>query len=295
MKLSRTILAPLLLTLVPATGLAAFAQEDAPAASAETPAVAASVAPLPGRSTSTSYDLRSELSTLLRESPSELATILALDPTLLSNEGFLSGYPKLASFVAQHSEVRRNPRFYLAEFETHEGAFGSVAEPVLIFLSFTVIAIATAWLIRTLIEQRRWSRLSRTQSEVHNKILERFGSSEALLEYMRSPAGSKFLESAPIPLRAEPPVTNAPIARALLSIQVGVIVAAGALGMLLVSGRLDRESAQGFYALGMIALCVGGGFVVSAIASLVLSRRLGLWEGPPTATDDALERTSAGR
>ena len=44
--------------------------------------------------------------------------------------------------------------------------------------------VALAWLIRTLIEQRRWKQLSRTQSDVHNKILDRFNTTEQLLEYI---------------------------------------------------------------------------------------------------------------
>jgi hypothetical protein len=137
-----------------------------------------------------------------------------------------------------------------------------------------LVAFMLTWLVRTAIEQRRWSRLSRTQAEVHNKLLDRFGSTEELLAYIKTPAGSKFLESAPIPLHAEAG-PRAPMPRVLWSIQIGLIVAAAGLGMLLVSGRFDRDAAQGFFAMGTIAACVGGGFILSAIVSIVLSRRLG--------------------
>ncbi len=106
-----------------------------------------------------------------------------------------------------------------------------------------------------------------------------------------SPAGSRFLESAPIPLRAEQGMSSGPVVRAMWSIQIGVVVAAGALGLILVSGRFDRETAQGFFGLGVIALCIGGGFIASAVISILLSRRLGLWQGPgasrPDPHDDA--------
>ena len=190
----------------------------------------------------------------------------------------------------------RRSRFYLADFPTpHDrNDFGDVVEMMTIFSVFLVMTLGVAWLLRTIIDQRRWSRLTRTQSEVHNKILERFGTSEALLEYMRSPAGTKFLESAPIPLRADAPVQNAPIARSLWSIQIGVVVAAGAVGMLLASGRLDRDAAEGFFTLGVIGLCVGGGFVLSAVVALFLSRRLGLWEGPAARRDELDEASLRG-
>ena len=40
------------------------------------------------------------LSERLRRGPSDLPTILALDPSLLSNEKFLADYPDLTAFVA---------------------------------------------------------------------------------------------------------------------------------------------------------------------------------------------------
>jgi hypothetical protein len=45
--------------------------------------------------------------------------------------------------------------------------------------------------------------------------------------------------------------------------------------MLLVSGRFDAQTARGFFAMGTIAACVGGGFILSAIVSIALTRRLG--------------------
>jgi hypothetical protein len=232
-----------------------------------------------------SYDTRTQFGALVRRHPSELPMILALDPGLLTNDKFLAEYPELANFVAAHPEVRRSPRFYMEEFPVPGRGRHSMAdeflEGLLVFSIFVFIAFVLAWLVRTTIEQKRWNRLSRSQSEVHNKILDRFGTTTELLEYVRSPAGTKFLESAPIPLHDKPAMQNAPLTRILWSIQLGVVVMAGALGLLLVSTRFDAETAQGFFAMGAIALCVGGGFIASAVVSLVLSRRLGLWQGPP--------------
>jgi hypothetical protein len=81
-----------------------------------------------------------------------------------------------------------------------------------------------------------------------------------------------------------------------LSIQAGVIVAAAALGMLLVSGRFEGESGQSLFAMGMIAFCIGGGFIVSAGVSLFLTRRLGLWQGPSSLESTSIDRLDeAGR
>jgi hypothetical protein len=241
---------------------------------------------VPNEESRSSGETRSQFNELLRQAPPEVATILALDPTLLSDETFLTRYPQLARYVAAHPEVRYNPRFYLSDFDgpRHQRTpLDEVAETGGIICVFALVAFVLAWLVRTVIEQKRWNRLSRTQSEVHNKILDRFGNTEELLAYIRTPAGSKFLESAPIALHSEPAPQNAGATRAMWSIQIGVIVAAAAIGMLIVSGRVDKETAEGFFALGVIALCVGGGFIVSAAVSLLLSRRLGIWQAPAGA------------
>lgn len=238
--------------------------------------------PVPG--TRSSYEIRGEFGQILRQSPTELPTILTLDPSLLSSEPFLVRYPDLARFVAANPEVRNNPRFYLEEFEQvpmRRGGLESVLEPIMIFFTFSVVTAALAWLVRTIIDQKRWNRLSRTQSEVHNKILDRFGTTAELLEYVKSPAGAKFLESAPIPLHAEPAASNPSMTRVLWSIQIGVVVAAAAIGMLLVSTRHTGETGQGLFAMGVIGLSIGIGFAASAVVSIFLSRRLGLLQAAP--------------
>lgn len=241
-----------------------------------------------------SYQLRSDFEDLLLQHPDSLATILAHDPTLLNNEEFLSRYPEIVRFVADHPEIVENPSFYMTNFShrTQRGTvLDTILEPIMIFAVFVLIAYALAWLVRTVIEQKRWNRLSKTQTEVHNKILDRFGTSEEVLGYVKTPAGSKFLEAAPIPLHTERPTQNAPLTRIMLSIQLGVVVAIGSLGMLLVSFRLPEPSGDELFAFGLIAFCIGAGFIVSAGVSLFMSQRLGLWDlpGSPSSADRSID------
>ncbi len=240
------------------------------------------------------FQVREQFTRLLQQHPDELWMILKLDPALLTNDAFMSGYPEVQEFLVEHPEIHKNPRFYLSQFSS-PAQDGSVLDDIFEVLGFIggigLIVVALGWLIRTLIEQKRWKQLSRTQSDVHNKILDRFGTSEQLLEYIRTPAGGKFLESAPIPLHVERPAggkTSTLAARILWSVQIGVVLAIVGLGMLLLSAVFDKDASQGLFALGAIALCVGAGFIASAAVSLKLSRRLGLWEdvgAPPEAID----------
>jgi hypothetical protein len=279
----------MIVTLLLPFTCALTAQETSSTATTETAsATAATTAPETTTATN-SFEVRGQFSELLRHSPPELSQMFALEPALLADPNFLARYPEIARFVQAHPEMARHASFYVEDFQTpehREGPVGEIMGPVMAFAGFSMFVFAIGWLVRAWIEQKRWSRLSRTQTEVHNKILDRFGSSPELLEYIKSPAGTKFLESAPISVRAEPSSLSAPMARVMWSVQLGVIIAAASVGMLLVSGRFDKDSGQGLFALGMIALSIGVGFIGSAAVSLFLSRRLGLWQ-PPQSADDA--------
>ena len=140
------------------------------------------------------YRIREQLTALLRDHPDQVSSVLATDPTLLTDQTYVARYPDLAQFLADHPQVLRNPAFYMGGFAApgteRRSAASQLIEPLMITATFAILAFAVAWLVRTVIEQKRWSRLSRTQTEVHNKILDRFGSSEELRAYMKTPAGS---------------------------------------------------------------------------------------------------------
>jgi len=225
---------------------------------------------------SDSMRVRESFSAVIRRAPPELSTILVLDPTLLSDPAFLGRYPELAKFVESHPEVRHHPRFYLADFRIQErnSMVDDVLNGLFILLVMASIATAFAWLLKMVIDHQRWKRLSRVQTEVHNKILDRFGSTNELLEYMKTPAGSKFLESAPIPLHAEAAPQSASTTRVIWSVQIGVIVAAAASGLMIVSTRFADEAGKDLFAMGVIALSIGLGFIASAFISMSLTRRL---------------------
>ena len=99
-----------------------------------------------------------------------------------------------------------------------------------------------------------------------------------MLAYIQLPAGANFLQSSPITLDAAPRSLGAPLGRILRSIQGGVILIAGGIGLQVVSGRVADSASQPLHALGVLAIALGLGFVISAIISFVISRRLGLIE-----------------
>jgi hypothetical protein len=250
-------------------------------------------------------ETREQLMSYLRMSPT-LATVMASDPSLLANQEYVArNNPELARFLEAHPEVAKNPDFYLfADISGSRGRrvdglqrklwperfqdsgapvkqFMDVIVPSLLFLVFLG---ALLWLIRTLIDNRRWGRIFKMQSEVHGRLIERFSSNEELLGYMGTEAGKRFLEAAPIPVdfdrdRRVPAV----LSRVLLPLQAGVVLTLLGVGLLFLRHSLP-EIAAPLLVFGVVVLMPGLGLVVSAGITWVLAGRLGLM---PKSVDES--------
>jgi len=227
--------------------------------------------------------VKEELSGLLEHYPPSLRSVLALDPGLLENQSYLAPYPALVTFLKAHPEIAHAPSFYIEGPRPHQDGGAPVVEFWKDELGnlFGVGAFAMGigllvWLIRTLVDYRRWNRLAKVQTDFHTKILDRFSSNNDLLSYIQSPAGSKFLQSTPIMLDAAPRSMGAPMGRILWSLQGGIVLMAGGFGLEVVSGRVGEDAGQPLHALGVLGIALGLGFLVSAIVSFVISQRLGL-------------------
>lgn len=206
----------------------------------------------------------------------------------MTSQSYLAAYPELAAFLAAHPEIARNPSYFLGSSDDQPrdaeerlmDLWSKVLEATAVLIGLGLAASLTAWLIRTLVDYRRWSRVARVQAEVHGKILDRIASNEDLLAYVRSPAGERFLESAPIHLESGGRPMAAPLSRILWAVQGGIVLMAAGGGLLLTSNRVSALAAQPLQSFGILALALGAGFLLSAAASYMLSLRLGLIRSP---------------
>jgi hypothetical protein len=242
-----------------------------------------------------SRETRDKFRELLHTYPPAVATVLRLDPSLFNNASYLASYPGLASFVAAHPEIAHSPEFYLGPASLpadtrqevqHERTLRILAGLTGIFV-FLTVTLTLAWLVKTLIQQRRWSRQTQVQTEVHSKLMERLTTGEEMIAYAQSPAGKRFLEGGPIALDAAAPAVSAPIGRFLWSIQAGLVLSAAGFGMQFVSNQMPIDVAPVATGVGIVILSVGIGFVLSAIVSFLLSRKLGLVPANPPAGEAA--------
>ncbi len=268
----------------------------APARAAESVQAAAQAAVVSDRDFAAT---QMELLRLLRMSPT-LTTVVSHDPSLLSNQDYVSrNNPQLAAFLVAHPEVARNPEFYLFTHVTHgdgspneeleravwpeltprrndSWSAGDVLGPIAAVLAFACFLAALIWLVRQFLENRRWGRIFKLQSEVHGRLIDKFSTNQELAGYMETEAGKRFLEAAPIPVGFEPEqrVPNA-IARVLTPLQIGIVLVLLGIGFFMLR-NVRTEMHEAMLVLGTIALMPGLGFIISAGITWVLAGRLGL-------------------
>lgn len=239
--------------------------------------------------------VRDQLFKFLRMSP-RLTMAISTDPSLLSFPEYVNKHnPGLADFIQIHPEIARNPEFYLfahlpggggpdVPFLFQRAVWPEVGQvwnqnndDVYIMIVFLGVICAILWLLRMLLQNRRWNRIFKVQTEIHTKLLDRLSGNQELFAYLGSDAGRKLMELAPITTdissRTAGSASGA-ASRILAPLQFGIVAALAGGGMLFVRYFLP-DSAAALLLVGTLALMLGIGLIFSAGISWILLRRLG--------------------
>lgn len=272
--------------------LAAQAPAPGPVPAAPAQPQAPSAPPEPPRfvQSADAQETREQLRDLLRQLPPAVGEVLVRDPSLATTD-YLAPYPALVLFLQQHPEISRNPSFFFGSYTYRDDpprdrAAEMFRQVIDLFQMIVVgggLVFALLWLIRTALDQRRWLRVSRTQAEVHTKLLDRVANNEELLAYIQSPAGRRFLETGPVLAEGEPPraAMAAPLSRIIWSLQAGVVLACLGIGFWIAQSGFPEDMAEGFFVIGTLATALGVGFAASALLAYMISSRFGLVGPPP--------------
>src|SRR5581483_5697409 len=275
-----------------ATGLLAFtvsspvyAQRLPPGSAPPAPTAPTQVV-LPGDDQG-ARETRDRLRRVLDQYPPSVKQVLSLDPSLLSRAEYLNTYPVLSAFVAQHPEVVHNPSYFIGTAGPRED--NAPADPRaelfrggrefagLLGGSFIVLIITcgVVAIIRTLGDQFRWRRATRLQIEMQNKLIDRFPNSGELLAYLQSDAG-RTLSDLQAPAAGSLAGFGAdgarwPLARIFWPLQAGIVVSAAGIGLHFLAGHFDTSDlTQPISGIAVLVLTIGLGFIVSAVASLLM-------------------------
>jgi hypothetical protein len=268
----------------------AAAAQNRTAAPAQAPQAAAPAATTPAAVATTNLDenardTRDRLRQILDQYPPSLGQVLKLDPTLMTRADYLAPYPMLANFLAVHPEVAHNPSFFVGQAgygqelsaraqtlrEIQEGFVG-----LLVFCGFMGFFASVVYLLRGVIDHKRWIAATKIQTETHNKLFDRLTANEDLMAYLQSPAGQRYLNQAPA-LPETPRSVSAPINRIMWSAQTGIVVALGGVGLFATRNFVIEELSQPLMVIALFGLAIGVGFILSAMVSYMLSRHLGLF------------------
>jgi hypothetical protein len=275
-----------------------------PHAATPTPTSTVSTAPAPNERDVAAT--QTELIRLLRLSPT-LTTVVSHDPSLLSNQDYVAhNNPQLAAFLTTHPEVARNPEFYLFSHLKHEDgqpdealqrevwpdvyrsqgqqtSFERMWSDMVPLIAFAFGITGIFLLARMFVENRRWSRIFKMQSEVHGKLIDKFTNNQELSAYMETEAGKKFLEAAPIPvgIEADRRMPSA-VARVLTPLQAGIVMVLLGIGLLMLR-HAGPDMDVPMLVFGTVVLMPGIGFIISAGVSWLLAAKLGLMPADPAA------------
>lgn len=147
---------------------------------------------------------------------------------------------------------------------------------IIILPTFTVVA---AWAFKTVLNFFHNQRLVKLHYSLQDKLLEKLGSSPDAIEYLHSDAGEKMFAL------ATKERTN-PYARILTALQTGAVIGLLGIGFIVIPNLVPHEGSEGFTVVGVLALCLGLGFLTSSAAAFVFSKKWGLINGGPDADDD---------
>jgi hypothetical protein len=285
--MKQRFLLPALLAVVGLCGPAAAAAQQT-----ATPAPAAAQ---PGietvRMVQDAEHTREQLRAILQMYPDAVAEILRRDPSLMSRADYMAAYPQLQQFLAQHPEITRNVEYYFDRYGRYQSrqpmnaeyeALGVLLGGLAGFLAVGAMIGVLTWVIKSIINHRRWIKSSQVQAEVHTKLMDRMSSNEELLAYIQSPAGRRFLEAAPMRPEPESPVANAPVAAIIWSMMTGIVLATVGAGFRVAAGTISEDVQRAFTVVGIILLALGIGFLLASMMAFMVSSRLGLFPARPT-------------
>jgi hypothetical protein len=255
--------------------------------------------PLPVIDDQNAEQTRERLRDVLNQYPPSVGQVLRLDPSLLTRADYLATYPALAAFLAKNPSIAHNPTYFLGGIVRFQGGYGGPPETpqsegiravkdtfegLFFLLGVCFVVGMFAWIARSVVEYRAWLRASKVQTEAHTKVLDRLTSNEDVLAYAQSPVGQRFLAGSALTSDFGARSVGSPVGRILWSVQIGVVLTLGGIGLVIARNNVIDEVSQALYVVAVLAIALGIGFVLSSLVAYALSQRLGLLQPPPQST-----------
>jgi len=227
------------------------------------------------------------------DSHPEIANDVVGNPEMMSNADYLHRHPELQGFFDSHPQVKADPRAFITprewRNEPRRSELNDLLSDLVPFSAFVCVLLAVLWVLRTLLENRRWNQSFKMHEELQTKLIEKFASGQDFNAYMQSDGGRRLLEWTPRGTDTTSRGLPNPIGRIFWSLQAGLVLLLMGLGLLLLRGQMAAKDVPPLLVFGTLGVTLGAGFVLSALVSFGLSKHLGLIGGTGQGSDLALK------
>lgn len=144
-------------------------------------------------------------------------------------------------------------------------------DEVFVFVAFFS---AVAFVVYTLVNLRMRRLQLKAVSEFNIRLLDRIGSVKDFSDFVQTEGGAKFMNSLTVAAPAREAGSSGH--RIITASQIGVVLSMVGLGFLALQGIVGGSGAYGFTVVGVLALSIGLGFLISAGTSYWLAKQLGV-------------------
>jgi hypothetical protein len=134
----------------------------------------------------------------------------------------------------------------------------------------TGLLVTVCWVVYQAAEFGRRGQTLKAAGELHSRLLDKFGSAREVVDFLQTPGGAQFVES--ISSDRENPASG--ILRSTHRGIILTVLASGCLGLHWHYYGRDNP----FLVIGVVLLCLGIGFLISAAVSHRLARTLSVAE-----------------
>jgi hypothetical protein len=143
---------------------------------------------------------------------------------------------------------------------------------VTIAIILSTCALVFGWAVWVIAVNIRRSRTSKNVTELHSRLLDRFAGNQELIAFLEGESGRRYFEALESDLKD-------PLSRVLNGIQLGVVLIL--LGLSLIFVRLvevEESARNAMVMIGVPAVALGAGFLISSGISYFLSKSWGLFD-----------------
>ena len=145
-----------------------------------------------------------------------------------------------------------------------------MSENTTVAIIITSCACIFGWIVWVIAVNIRRSRSSRHLAEVHSRLLDRFTGNQDLIAFLEGESGRRYFEALDCDVKA-------PLNRVLNGIQLGIVLVLLGISLIVVrSFQTDDIARNALLLIGVPAIAVGAGFLISSAISHRLTKSWGL-------------------